>query len=154
NQISGKGDHVKQLVVIEEAAGRGRGERAIVQKAPGFTWLEVKPKDARQVRLVNWYRDFSFAAPALQVHSLGWPFQGVRPVAADVQVWWTANKYPESAAFSSSLERNPAKSLKANFLDPDHIRVGNSSVHIEDVAVEDHEVSVGPGKRSLKPCLV
>src|SRR5262249_28762288 len=62
--------------------------------------------------------------------------------------------YPENAAFSLALERNPAKSLKANFLEPDRIRVGNSSVHLEDVAVEDHEVAVGPGKKSIKPCLV
>src|SRR5262249_12476667 len=80
--------------------------------------------------------------------------QGVRPVPAELRVWSSQNKNPENAAFSLSLEREPSKSFKANFLEPARVRVGNSPVHMEDVAVEDHEVAIGQGQKAIKPCLV
>ncbi|MCI0640683.1 MAG: VWA domain-containing protein [Gemmataceae bacterium] len=157
NQVSPKGDLVRQLVVLEDAPVAGKGERQILQKQPGFLWLEMKPKepkDTRAVELVEWRRDFTYAAPAVSVQARGWPFPGGRPASPDLRIWWVNEAFPESPRFSASLQRKPAKQLFENFVSAGQRTVGKSALQIEDVAFEDHEVPLGGGKLGKRACLV
>ncbi|MCI0379999.1 MAG: VWA domain-containing protein [Gemmataceae bacterium] len=155
NHISSKGDLASQLVVLEETPVRTKG---IQQRQPGFVWLELKPQidqsDGRGIELLEWRRDYVFAAPSLSLQERGWPFKNGQPVAADLRVWWSSFPFPENAAYSLTLDRNPAKSLTENFAKTEPYRVGKTTLRIESASVEDHEVAVAPVKRQLKPCLV
>jgi hypothetical protein len=150
NYVNKKNNSVHQLITMEEDRGAGRGG-LIQQQAPGFSWLEVKPRDPQAPGVITWQRDYGYPAPALAVDIQNWPRPAGKEAAVDTSVWWAPSADNPAFAKFVDIPLQGTRFVGANR----DFRVGNANMRIEDVSLEDMDISSGPGRRTeKKTCLV
>jgi hypothetical protein len=147
NNFELRTNKLRELISLEETSRGGR----LQQVLPAFVWIEAKSKADEQPRLVRWYREYGSPAPTFRLIADNWPVVQARAAPAQVQMWWT--DFPESPDISRQFSRSMKKK------EPDKLRLGDDTVEIEDVSIEEKEVptdAVGKdvGKMILKQCLV
>jgi hypothetical protein len=119
------------------------------QLEPGFKWFELKAGGEPPAGL-RWSNVSSYPAPAWNLRVAKWPIRGEYLAPPEMDAWLIDD--PSPRVHHLTLQHDPTKDLEEEFKQPVHVRGGE--VAIESVRQEDREVTVTPGDRKLRPCLV
>lgn len=144
NQILQKQGQLRQLVAIEDrvvSPGKGGILRHL---PPGFVWLECNAAGGKSAGQTRWFNEFLYPAPTWRVERDGWPKNGSW-AAAELSVWCLPDKFPTDEDYAKSFD---------TIVPGNDIRVGKTSLTVQERTVEERSVSVKPGVTEVRECLV
>ena len=148
NQISS--DQTLRLALALDTKSTG-SETFITQITPRRMWIEAQPSSGNS-NGIAWQRLLGYPASAWSITAEEWPLitDGTGLAQPQLRAWWSLDAdVPYSAALKRNHERPTVAELAGVAL-----RTASESVMVESVAVEEHYVTIAPGQRAKRPCLV
>jgi hypothetical protein len=147
NKIWNQQGKLEQIITVEHKQNRHLGNNILEHVRPGFFWMEVtRANEKTPLAQMHWNMEYGYPAPAFHLEASKFTVNDTPRLSA----WWIDEAYPDEASGGYAFGYKQvvgAVGGKALF-------VGDAAVNVEKVKKESRLVTVGPGQRKERSCLV